>query len=65
MSEKTVALLKAFEALPQQDKVDFANALLKQLPPLDSGPLDDELVAKAGDDLAAMLGAEEDDPKTR
>ena len=64
MSEKTVALLKAFEALPQQDKLDFANALLKRLPPLDSGPLDDELVAKAGDDLAAMLEAEENDSKT-
>lgn len=65
MSEKTLALLAAFEALPQPEKLEFANAVFRRLPPIDSGALDDELVARAGDDLAAMLQAEEDDAKAR
>ena len=65
MSEKTLVLLEAFDALPPQEKLDFANAVMRRLPPIDSGPLDDELVAKAGDDLAAMLQREEDGTKAR
>jgi hypothetical protein len=65
MSEKTLVLLEAFDALPLQEKLDFANAVMRRLPPVDSGPLNDELVAKAGDEIAAMLQREEDDAKTR
>jgi hypothetical protein len=65
MSEKTIVLLQAFDALPLEEKLDFANAVMRRLPPIDSGPLDDDLVAKAGDDLAAMLQREGDDAAAR
>jgi hypothetical protein len=65
MSEKTIALLEEFEALPPAEKLDFASAVLRRLPPVDSGPLDDELVAAAGDAVAEMLDKEERDAQTR
>jgi len=58
-------LLAEFEALPAQEKQECAAAMLRRLPRFDSGPLDDELVAAAGDDLAATLEAEERDAQTR
>lgn len=65
MSEKTAALLEAFETLPPSEKIEFANAIFRRLPPVDSGPLDDEEVAAAGDALAAMLDKDENAPETR
>ena len=61
MSQKTAALLKAFETLAPNEKLDFANAIFRRLPPIDSGPLDNEEVAVAGDAIAAMLDKEEND----
>ncbi len=49
MSEKTLALLDAFESLPTNEKTDFANAIFRRLPAVDSDPLVDDLVATAGD----------------
>jgi hypothetical protein len=65
MSTKALALLEAFEALAEKEKLDFAYAVLRRLPALESGPLDDKVVAKAGDELAAMLDAEENGSSTR
>ena len=65
MSERSLELLAAFEALPQQEKLDFANAVFRRLPRLDSGVMNDDLIARAGDDLAAMLDAEENGSTTR
>jgi len=65
MSAETVQLLAAFEALPASEKQDFVKELFWRLPPLDSGPLDDEEVARAGDELAAMLDQEEHDARVR
>ena len=65
MSEKTVAMLETFEALPPEEKLDFANAIFRRLPPVDSGPLSDGLVAAAGDQIARMLEEEEHDAQTR
>ena len=65
MSDKTVALLDAFESLRAEEKLDFANAIFRRLPPVDSGPLDDELVAEAGDAMANLLDVEEHDTQTR
>ncbi|MBM3833270.1 MAG: hypothetical protein FJ403_08355 [Verrucomicrobia bacterium] len=65
MSENTAALLEAFEKLAPSEKLDFANAILRRLPLVDSGALDDEDVAAAGDIIAAMLDKEEDDANTR
>jgi hypothetical protein len=59
MSSITLALVEAFEALPPEEKQAFANAIFRRLPPIDSGPLEDEEVAAAGDALAAMLTQEE------
>ena len=59
MSANTLALVEAFEALPPEEKLAFANAIFRRLPPIDSGPLEDEEVAAAGDALAAMLAKEE------
>jgi hypothetical protein len=58
-------LLTEFEALPAQEKQECAAEMLRRLPRFDSGPLDDELVAAAGDDLAARLEVEEREAQAR
>jgi hypothetical protein len=65
MSTATTALLAAFDGLPDTEKQQFVNAVCRRVPPCDSGPLDDDLVALAGDDLAAMLAQEEHDTNAR
>ena len=65
MSAETAHLLAAFEALPVPEKQVFVKELFRRLPPHDSGPLDDDEVALAGDQLAAMLEQEENDAPTR
>ena len=52
MSVETLSLLAQFEALPPQEKQAFANEILRRLPPYDAGPLEDNLVAAAGDQIA-------------
>jgi len=59
MSTVTTALLAAFETLPEPEKQRFVVEVCRRAPPYDSGPLDDESVAQAGDDLAALLDREE------
>lgn len=61
MSNQTTALLEAFEALPDEDKRVFTGAFLRRVIPYDSGPLDDEEIAGAADQLFAMLDAEEEE----
>jgi len=56
MSAISAQLIAAFEALPANEKQAVAIEILRRLPPFDSGPLDDEDVAKAGDHLAAVIG---------
>jgi len=51
--------------LPPAEKEVFVRELFRRLPPVDSGPLEDEVLARAGDDLAALLEGEEHDAKTR
>ena len=65
MSSETAQLLAAFDALPVAEKQDFVAELFRRLPQFDSGPLDDGDVARAGDELAAMLDREEHDTQTR
>jgi hypothetical protein len=65
MSTATTTLLAAFEVLPDSEKQQFVNAVCRRLPPVDSGPLDDELVAQAGDDLAALMALEEHETSAR
>jgi hypothetical protein len=59
MSTATTALLAAFETLPEAEKQQFVIEVCRRARPHDSGPLDDELVAEAGDDLAALHDREE------
>ena len=65
MSVRAQELVSAFEALPLPEKLDVANAIFRRLPPVDSGPLTDDEVAFAGDDLAATLDREEHDARAR
>ena len=58
-------LLAEFEALPVEEKRLFMKEVFRRLPPFDSGPLDDEDVARAGDELAALLDKEEHNAKAR
>ncbi len=58
MSAETIQLLEAFERLPTDEKQSFVKELFRRLVPFDSGPLPDEDIARAGDDLAAMLEKE-------
>jgi len=65
VSAATSKLLKEFEALPVEEKQVLVKEIFRRLPPYDSGPLGDEVIARAGDDLAAMLDREENDSQTR
>ena len=65
MSGETLKLIPEFEALPMPEKQAFANGILRRLPPFDSGPLDDELVAAAGDQTSARLDEAEHGAPTR
>jgi hypothetical protein len=65
MSSATTKLLSDFEALQAQDKQDFVREIVRRLPVWDSGELSDDVAAAAGDDLAAVLDAEERDSQTR
>jgi hypothetical protein len=65
MSAETAQLLAAFEVLPAEEKQVFVKELFRRLPPYDSGLLEDDDVARAGDELAAMLEQEEHDAQAR
>jgi hypothetical protein len=67
MSGRAVELLKAFEALPPDDKQAFAVEVLlrgRELP-FDSGPPPDEDIGIAGRSLFAFLDQEENASTTR
>jgi hypothetical protein len=59
MSIATAKLLSEFEALPVEEKEEFLREVIDHLPPWDSGPLSDDVVAAAGDALAEGLDGEE------
>jgi hypothetical protein len=59
MSTATAKLLSEFEALRLEEKQEFVREVIHRLPPWDSGLLPDDVVAGAGDQLAAMLEEDE------
>jgi predicted metallopeptidase len=59
MSTATAKLLSEFEALPVEEKQEFVREVIQHLPAWDSGPLNDDVAAAAGDALSAMLDEEE------
>jgi hypothetical protein len=58
-------LIAQFETLPADEKQAVAREILRRLPSYDSGPLDDDVAAHAGDQMAALLDEEENDPQAR
>ena len=54
----TAKLVSEFEALRVEEKQEFVREIIHHLPPWDSGTLNDDVAAAAGDQLAAMLGEE-------
>ena len=62
VAEKVIA---DFESLPAAEKQLVVKEILRRLPPFNSGLLDDEVVALAGDQLAAMLDGEENGASAR
>ena len=58
-------MLAAFEMLPAAEQHVFVREILRQLPPCDSAPLDDQDAARAGDEWAALLEREENDSQAR
>ena len=67
MSEQTVQLLDAFEALPSDDKQAFAVEIMRRPRelPFDSGPITDEEIGEAGKAMFALLDQEENAAHTR
>ena len=67
MSDQTVHLLEAFEALPPDDKQAFALEILRRTRefPLDSGPISDEEIGESGKALFAFLDQAENATQTR
>ena len=59
VSTAAAKLLSQFDGLPNEDKQEFLGELIRRLPRWDAGPLDDDVIAAAGDDLASMLDEEE------
>lgn len=65
MSTATAQLIAEFEALPTEEKKLFVREVFRRVLPYDSGSLDDQEIALAGDELAALLEQEENGPRTR
>jgi hypothetical protein len=62
MSTATAKLLS--DALQLEDKQDFVCEIIHRLPPWDSGPLNDDVAASVGDQLAAFHDDHEDRPSS-
>jgi hypothetical protein len=65
MSKQTAELLEAFEALPEEEKRVFAAEFFRRVIPFESGPLNDDEIARAADQLFAMFEAEGNEPPPR
>jgi hypothetical protein len=67
MSEQTVQLLDAFDALPSDDKQTFVVEIMRRARelPFDSGPIADEEIGEAGKAVFALLDQEENAAHTR
>jgi hypothetical protein len=48
-------LIAQFETLPADEKQAVVREILRRLPSYDSGPLDDDVAARAGDQMASVL----------
>ena len=55
MGSETVDLLNAFDHLPEKEKQLFALEVLKRSLPFDSGPLSDEEIGAAANELFQSL----------
>jgi len=55
MSAAAETLIAQFESLPTDEKQAVVKEILRRLPSYDSGPLEDDAAAHAGDQIAALL----------
>jgi hypothetical protein len=58
MSIAAAKLLSEFEALRLEDKQDFVREVIHKLPRWNSGPLSNDVAARAGDVMASVHGSE-------
>jgi len=67
VSEQTLQLLNAFDALPSGDKQAFVVEIMRRARelPFDSGPITDEEIGEAGKSIFALLDQEENAAGTR
>lgn len=67
MSKHAAALLEAFEALPPEERQEFAVEFLRRTRdlPFDSGPITDEEIGEAGRALFSFLDQEENAASSR
>jgi hypothetical protein len=67
MSEQTIQLLDAFDALPSDDKQAFVVEIMRRTRelPFDSGPITDEEIGESGRAMFALLDQEENAAGTR
>jgi hypothetical protein len=67
MSEQTIQLLGAFDALPSDDKQAFVSEIMRRARewPFDYGAIDDEEIGEAGKAVFALLDQEENAAHTR
>jgi len=67
VSEQTVQLLDAFEALPSNDKQAFVVEIMRRSRelPFDSGPITDEEIGEAGKAIFVLLDQEAHAAHTR
>jgi hypothetical protein len=59
MTATAEQLLREFDALPEPEKVTFAQLFWRKAPLIDSGEITDEELCAGGNMVAAMLDAEE------
>ena len=61
MSDQTIQLLDAFDALPSADKQTVVVEIMRRARelPFDSGPISDEEIGEAGKALFALLDQED------
>ena len=65
MSAETIRMIGEFDALPLEEKQAFVREVFRRLPSYDSGTLDDEVAAEAGDQMTALLEREENCAQAR
>ncbi len=65
MASATKELLARFDTLPSKERALVAREIWRRTRPFDSGPVDDKELARAADDVSALLDQEENHATAR